>query len=402
MKITKLIIILFFLCSFTILATVCIIKQKQSQKDKDQIKDVVKVEEINNSENEEKKPEKADPIKVLIEGMTIEEKVGQMFIMGFEGYEMDENITTMLIEKHLGGVILFSKNIDSIDQTRSLIRDLEATNTSKIKLFMSLDEEGGIVSRIPKELGSFEGAYQVGAVNDLDYAFNHGKAIGEAVKGLGFNMNFAPVLDVNSNPNNPVIGVRAFSSDSQVVKLIGTQVFKGIDAAGVISVGKHFPGHGDTDVDSHFGLPIISKTKEELEKIELIPFRYAVKEGIPAIMVSHLFLPKLDDNDVATMSKAIVTDLLRKSLNFKGVVITDDMIMEGAKVKYTTDQGAVKAIEAGVDVIIISTGYDEQQAAINKVISSVKEGTINEDRINESVDRILNLKLKYNMINFSK
>lgn len=400
MKIIKPSIILFFLCSFTILATGCIKKQQQSQEYKNEVKETVNIEEKNISNEEEKKTEKADPIKELIDKMTLEEKVGQMFIMGFEGYTMDENITRLLTEKHLGGVILFSQNIDTIKQTRTLISNLEAANNSKAKLFMSLDEEGGTVSRIPKEMGAFEAAWQVGAVNDLAYAFNHGSAIGEAVKSLGFNMDFAPVLDVNSNPNNPVIGGRAFSSDPQVVKAIGTQVFKGINAAGVISVGKHFPGHGDTDVDSHYGLPIINKTKEELDNLELIPFRYAIEEGIPAIMVSHLLLPQLDEYHVASMSKAIVTDLLRKTLNFKGVVVTDDMIMEGAKGKFTTAEGTVKAIEAGVDVIIISTDYDEQQGAIDKVISAVKEGIISEDRINESVYRILDLKLKYNMIDF--
>lgn len=400
MKIIKPSIILFFLCSFTILATGCIKKQQQSQEYKNEVKETVNIEEKNISNEEEKKTEKADPIKELIDKMTLEEKVGQMFIMGFEGYTMDENITRLLTEKHLGGVILFSQNIDTIKQTRTLISNLEAANNSKAKLFMSLDEEGGTVSRIPKEMGAFEAAWQVGAVNDLAYAFNHGSAIGEAVKSLGFNMDFAPVLDVNSNPNNPVIGGRAFSSDPQVVKAVGTQVFKGINAAGVISVGKHFPGHGDTDVDSHYGLPIINKTKEELENLELIPFRYAIEEGIPAIMVSHLLLPQLDEYHVASMSKAIVTDLLRKTLNFKGVVVTDDMIMEGAKEEFTTAEGTVKAIEAGVDVIIISTDYDEQQGAIDKVISAVKEGIISEDRINESVYRILDLKLKYNMIDF--
>lgn len=400
MKIIKQCIILFFLCFFTILASGCIIKKQQSQEEKNQIKETIKIQEKNKFSTEEKESQKDDPLKVLIKKMTIEEKVGQMFIMGFEGYTMDENITKLLVDKHLGGVILFSRNIDTIEQTRGLIRDLEAANNNKARLFMSLDEEGGTVSRIPKEMGAFEAAWQVGAVNDLNYAFNHGKAIGEAVKSLGFNMDFAPVLDVNSNPNNPVIGGRAFSSDPQVVKNMGTQVFKGIDEAGIISVGKHFPGHGDTDVDSHFGLPIINKTKEELENLELVPFTYAIEKNIPAIMVSHLLLPQLDKEDVASMSKAIVTDLLRGSLNFKGVVITDDMIMEGAKEKFTTVEGTIKAIEAGVDIIIISTDYDEQQGAINYVISAVKEGVISEDRINESVYRILNLKLNYGMIDF--
>ncbi len=257
---------------------------------------------------------------------------------------------------------------------------------------MSVDEEGGVVSRIPKEMGRFESAWDVGATGDLNYAFEHGKAIGETIKSLGFNLDFAPVLDVNSNPNNPVIGNRAFSDDPEIVKKMGTEVYKGLKSAGVLGVGKHFPGHGDTDVDSHVGVPVINKSLDELKKLELIPFKYAIDNGVEMIMVGHLYLPQLDKDYVASISENIVTKLLREELGFNGVVVTDDMIMEGVKGKYPTNESAVKAIEAGNDIIIVSSGIHDQNSAIDGVVEAVRNGIITEKRINESVYRILKLK----------
>lgn len=350
--------------------------------------------EKNNSVEElgEEEPE-VDLIQNEIDSMSLEEKVGQMFIVGFDGYEVDENIINLIKNKKIGGIILFSKNINTVNQTKKLIENLNELNSeNKFKLFMSLDEEGGIVSRIPKEMGQFESAWDVGATGDLNYAFEHGKAIGETIKSLGFNLDFAPVLDVNSNPNNPVIGIRAFSDDPEIVKKMGTEVYKGLRSKGILGVGKHFPGHGDTDVDSHVGVPVINKSLDELKNLELIPFKYAIDNGVDMIMVSHLYLPQLDKEYVASISKNIVTKILREELGFNGVIVTDDMIMEGIKGKYPTNESAVKAREAGDDVIIVSAGIYDQNNAIDGVIKAVRDGIISENRINESVYRILKLK----------
>ncbi|WP_346935188.1 glycoside hydrolase family 3 N-terminal domain-containing protein [Clostridium sp.] len=350
--------------------------------------------EKNNSVEElgEEEPE-VDLIQNEIDSMSLEEKVGQMFIVGFDGYEVDDNIINLIKNKKIGGIILFSKNINTVNQTKKLIENLNELNSeNKFKLFMSLDEEGGIVSRIPKEMGQFESAWDVGATGDLNYAFEHGKAIGETIKSLGFNLDFAPVLDVNSNPNNPVIGIRAFSDDPEIVKKMGTEVYKGLRSKGILGVGKHFPGHGDTDVDSHVGVPVINKSLDELKNLELIPFKYAIDNGVDMIMVSHLYLPQLDKEYVASISKNIVTKILREELGFNGVIVTDDMIMEGIKGKYPTNESAVKAIEAGDDVIIVSAGIYDQNNAIDGVIKAVRDGIISENRINESVYRILKLK----------
>jgi len=348
----------------------------------------------NNSVEElgEEEPQ-VDLIQNEIDAMSLEEKVGQMFIVGFNGYEVDDNIINLIKNKKVGGIILFSKNINTVNQTKKLIESLNELNSeNKFKLFMSVDEEGGIVSRIPKEMGQFESAWDVGVTGDLNYAFEHGKAIGETIKSLGFNLDFAPVLDVNSNPNNPVIGIRAFSDDHETVKKMGTQVYKGLRSTGILGVGKHFPGHGDTNVDSHVGVPVINKSLEELKNLELIPFKYAIDNGVDMIMVSHLYLPQLDKEYVASISKNIVTKLLREELGFNGVIVTDDMIMEGVKGKYPTSESAVKAIEAGDDVIIVSAGIHDQNSAIDGVIEAVRNGIISEKRIDESVYRILRVK----------
>lgn len=392
-KLTKIIKIVVVICTTIILFCGCSIISKESKyNSKINIEDN-SIEENNSKEEFGEDESQVDLIQDKIDSMSLEEKVGQMFIVGFDGFEVDDNIINLIKNKKVGGIILFSKNINTVDETKKLIENLNKLNgENKVKLFMSVDEEGGVVSRIPKEMGHFESARDVGATGDLNYAFEHGKAIGETIKSLGFNLDFAPVLDVNSNPNNPVIGIRSFSDDPEIVKKMGTEVYKGLKSTGVLGVGKHFPGHGDTAVDSHVGVPVINKSLEELKKLELIPFKYAIDNGVEMIMVGHLYLPQLDKDYVASISKNIVTKLLREELGFNGVVVTDDMIMEGVKGKYPTNESAIKAIEAGNDLIIVSAGIQDQNSAIDGVIEAVRSGVISEKRINESVYRILKLK----------
>lgn len=392
-KLTKIIKIVVVICTTIILFCGCSIINKESKyNSKINIEDN-SIEENNSKEEFGEDESQVDLIQDKIDSMSLEEKVGQMFIVGFDGFEVDDNIINLIKNKKVGGIILFSKNINTVNETKKLIENLNKLNgENKVKLFMSVDEEGGVVSRIPKEMGHFESAWDVGATGDLNYAFEHGKAIGETIKSLGFNLDFAPVLDVNSNPNNPVIGIRSFSDDPEIVKKMGTEVYKGLKSTGVLGVGKHFPGHGDTAVDSHVGVPVINKSLEELKKLELIPFKYAIDNGVEMIMVGHLYLPQLDKDYVASISKNIVTKLLREELGFNGVVVTDDMIMEGVKGKYPTNESAIKAIEAGNDLIIVSAGIQDQNSAIDGVIEAVRSGVISEKRINESVYRILKLK----------
>lgn len=403
----KIIIITGVVCLGVNILTACSPKEKseikeeaQQEKEENNIGDNSKnqEEELEQEYSKEETIEtsKKDEILELMDTMSINEKIGQMFIIGFEGYEPDEYIKELIVKNHVGGIILFSKNISTVEQTKILINELNQLNSeNKVKLFMSVDEEGGMVSRIPKEMGAFEAAWDVGSTGDLIYAYEHGKAIGTTLKSLGFNVDFAPVLDVNSNPNNPVIGTRAFSNDPYVVRDMAVQVYKGLKEEGIIAVGKHFPGHGDTSVDSHLAVPVIDKSLKQLEEIELIPFEYAIKEEIPMIMTSHLMMPQLDGKEVASLSEIIMKDILRGKLNFNGVTISDDMVMGGITENYRVEEGTVKAIEAGQDMVILSSGYENQIAAIEAVKKAVNDGRISEEKINESVYRILTLKREY-------
>ena len=344
--------------------------------------------------------ENIDVIQNKIDTMSLDEKIGQLVTIGFEGYTMDDNITNLIKEQKVGGVILFSKNVENSNQLLSLINSIKTNNSqNKIPLFVSIDEEGGRVSRMPKEITKLPSNGVIGKRNDGDLSYKIGKIIGEELKTFGFNMNFAPVLDINSNPNNPVIGDRSFGNNPDIVNKLGIKTMEGLIQNNIVPVVKHFPGHGDTSVDSHIGLPVVNKDLTELSDFELIPFKEAIKNNVDAIMVSHILLNKIDPNYPSSMSKAVITDMLRENLKFPGVVITDDMTM-GAIVKYyDIGDAAVKSINAGSDIILVCHNYDNALKVINSLKTAAQNNIITAERINESVYRILKLKEKYNINN---
>ncbi|EOR24811.1 lipoprotein ybbD [Niallia nealsonii AAU1] len=235
----------------------------------------------------------------------------------------------------------------------------------------------------------------IGNKNDKEYAYRIGRKIGENVKSFGFNLDYAPVLDINSNPENPVIGDRSFGNNADIVHDIGIQVMKGIQAEKVISVVKHFPGHGDTVVDSHIQLPKVNKSLTQLQNLELIPFEYAINNGADVVMVAHILLPKLDKTYPASMSKAVITDLLRNQLHFDGVVITDDMTMGAIVDNFEIGEAAVDSILAGSDIILVAHDYTNIRTVIKSIKTAVENNIITEDRINESVERVMELKNNY-------
>lgn len=342
--------------------------------------------------------EEKDPIKEQIENMTIDDKIGQMLIVGLEGYEMDENARTMIEKNHIGGFILYGSNVENSSQLLSLINTLKRANAAnRISLFISVDEEGGRISRMPKGFRKLPSNREIGKQNSADLSRRIGRLLADEVKAFGYNMDYAPVLDINSNPKNPVIGDRAFGSKSEIVSKLGVETMKGIQEGGVIPVVKHFPGHGDTSVDSHIGLPQVENDLERLKSFELIPFEQAIKNGADAIMVAHILLPKLDEENPATLSKAIISDLLRKQLDFDGVVITDDMTMGAIIENYDIGSAAVKSVAAGSDIVLVAHGYDNGSKVLGSLKDAVSSGLISEARINESVYRILKLKRKYNV-----
>ncbi|MBW9152768.1 beta-N-acetylhexosaminidase [Clostridium estertheticum] len=335
-----------------------------------------------------------------VDSMNLDEKIGQLVIVGLDGYTTNNNITNLIKNYKVSGVILFSKNVENSNQLVSLINSIKTNNSlNKAPLFVSVDEEGGRVSRMPYELKKLPSNKIIGNMNDSDLSYNIGKTIGDELKIYGFNMDFAPVLDINSNPNNPIIGDRSFGNNSNIVSKLGIKTMKGMSNNNIIPVVKHFPGHGDTSVDSHIGLPVVNKDIKALNNFELLPFKNAIKNNADAIMVAHILLSKIDNENPASMSKVVITDILRKKLEFNGVVITDDMTM-AAIMKYNDiGDAAIKSFNAGSDIILVCHEYNNELKVINSLKAAVQSKIISEKRLNESVYRILKLKEKYKLNN---
>ncbi len=330
--------------------------------------------------------------------LTLKQKISQMFIVGFRGENYSSNKYFMqFLENGLGGVIFFSHNIKSTNQFKELISSLKTK--SKYEMFFSIDQEGGNVERTEnihggKKYLSANAAYKMG----LSFLQNQTKEIALEIKSYGINMNFAPVLDVNTNPNNPIIGTRAFSSKTEEVSEAMKVVLKEYKRFGIIATGKHFPGHGASVSDSHKTLPIIDVNIEDLNRIHINPFKQAIEMEIPAIMAAHAAYPAIDKENIpASLSSKIITDILRKELNFKGLIITDDMEMNGVK-GFSRIEACIKAINAGVDMFIYRDASKEVFELIENIENAIKEGIISEEQINAAVNRILGIKYQYGII----
>ena len=354
-------------------------------------------EESSNEYNTEKHTEETkelDKIKEKIDSMTLEQKIGQLFIVGFEGDIINDEIIDLVKNQEVGGLIYFSRNVVDSNQIITLNNEIKAIKKD-IPLFISVDEEGGVVSRVPDEFLKLPSSGYIGKFDDENLSYNIGSIIAKELKSLGFNMDFAPVLDIDSNPNNTVIGERAFGNNADIVSKLGIKTMEGLRDGGIIPVVKHFPGHGDTDIDSHYGLPIVTKTLEELNNLEFIPFKNAIENGADVVMVSSIILSSIDSEYPATMSKKVTTDILRNKLNFDGVIATDDMTMGAIMDNYNLTDAVIMAINAGNDLILVCHGYDDIIKSISAVKDAVSSNIISEERIDESVYRILKLKEKY-------
>lgn len=349
-------------------------------------------------EKDEEPEEEIDPILEQIEGMSLEEKVGQLVTIGIEGYTMDETAMRIIKEYHVGGIILFGRNVKNPTQLLQLINSLKEENSKKdIPLFISVDEEGGKVSRVPSELIKIPTSREIGKRNNRNFSYEIGNVLGTIVKAFGFNINFAPVLDIDSNPRNPVIGDRSYGPDEKIVSEVGIEVMRGLQASGVIPVVKHFPGHGDTSVDSHISLPAINKDLDSLMEFELIPFKEAIDNGADAVMIAHILFNKVDSENPSTLSKVIITDILRKKLEFDGVIFTDDLTMGAIMENYDIGEAAIKSIMAGSDILLVCHGYENSIRVLDELMKAVEDGRISEERIDESVYRVLKLKEKYKL-----
>ncbi|GAA4829385.1 beta-N-acetylhexosaminidase [Paenibacillus vulneris] len=336
-----------------------------------------------------------DPIQDLVNSMTLEEKLGQMVLFGVEGTVLDDTTRNHITKDHVGGFIFFGPNIKDSHQAWSLFQSMQKENASaKLPLLLGVDQEGGRVSRLPKELPAFPASQAVGAAQDPDYAYKVGSTLAHALGAFGLNIDFAPVLDVNSNLNNPVIGDRSFGSTAEAVNRMAIPEMKGIQSGGVIPVVKHFPGHGDTSVDSHKELPIVQHDLQRLRTVEFAPFAEAIRQGADAVMVAHLLVTKLDPKLPASLSPVIIQQYLRGELGFNGVVITDDMTMEAIGSTMPIDKAAVQAVQAGADIVLVGHEPAKERAVLNALLQAAREGALKQETIDASVYRIAKLKTK--------
>lgn len=367
-------------------------------------KDIVNPDNGQSSEPNTEEPVVEEPIEVdtineKLLKMSLEEKIGQLLIIGLEDKVVNDTTRIMIEEYKVGGFIYFARNIESNIQLLKLTKDLKSLNENNpVPLFVSIDEEGGRVSRLPKEYRRLPESKIIGDFNDPQLSYKYGELLGLRLNTIGINLNFAPVLDINSNPNNPVIGNRSFGKTAEVVSTNGIALLKGIESTGVIPTVKHFPGHGDTSIDSHINLPIVNKKLKELKGLELMPFKLAIEENVDMIMVAHILFPELDPLYPSTMSKKIITELLRKDLGYDGVVISDDMTMGAIIENYTLDGAVLEFLKAGGDIALICHGQDNPIKVINFIKESINNGEITLEEIDEKVYRILSLKEKYKLI----
>jgi beta-N-acetylhexosaminidase len=331
--------------------------------------------------------------------MSLEQKVGQVFMLGFVGTSLNDSNRALVQGLHLGGVTLFARNIDSALQVAQLDAELQ-TIADPVPLFISVDQEGGLVVRVTDGASILPGNMALGATGDSSLARRVAEASASELLAMGINMDLAPVVDVNTNPLNPVIGVRSFGSDVNLVSEFGAQTVRGLQSSGVSAVGKHFPGHGDTDVDSHRDLPVVTHTLDRLQSLELLPFRAAMQAGVDGIMTAHVYLPAIESQaDLpATLSKTVLTDLLREQLGYSGLILTDALDMDAIKKDRSAAEAAVEAFEAGADMLLIAGINADDRAKLADgppaLLAAVKLGRVSEARLDTSVLRILEVKAR--------
>ena len=384
-----------------------------------------------------------DEIEAILYGMTLEEKVGQMMIASFRVWkelpeggsdrndtvenaeeeipavnvtELNDPIRECLADYHFGGTVLFAQNCADAEQTLRLVAELQSANQAGggLPLLVAVDQEGGSVARLGFGTTG-PGSMALAATGDAENARAMAAIYGEELRLLGINSDYAPVMDVNSNPNNPVIGVRSFSDDAEVVSRFGGAFIEGLKGEGIVATLKHFPGHGDTDTDSHTGLPLIDRSYEELKALDLVPFQSAIDGGADMVMTAHIQFPQIETETYtststgeeiylpATMSRAILTDILRGDMGFEGVIVTDALDMGAIHDNFTDEDVIRLTIDAGADMLMLPIITDTDLFRRNKdmvdtAVRLVREGEIDEARIDESVRRILTLKKKYGLL----
>ncbi|MEK5060841.1 beta-glucosidase [Paenibacillus sp. FSL H7-0326] len=336
-------------------------------------------------------------VEALLARLSLREKIGQLLLCGLPGPELTEPLAKFIKAHPVGGIIYFARNVESPGQVAQLTHQLQTTarEASQLPLLISIDQEGGMVARIADGITLFPGNMAIAAAGASDDAYEAALASGKELSALGINLNFAPVLDVNNNPLNPVIGVRSFGESAQMVAEYGAQAVRGYQDAGVSACAKHFPGHGDTAADSHLDLPMVPHDLERMKGLELTPFVKAIEEGVDFIMSAHIYFPALEaEKKPATLSSSVLTGLLRDQLGYEGMIMTDCMEMHAIADTYGTVEASVMALEAGADLVLISHTHELLTGAYQAIEQAVLSGRLTEERIDESVRRLLSLKIR--------
>jgi len=333
-----------------------------------------------------------------VKELSIQEKIGQMIIIGMDTNYITDRIKTMITKYKIGGIILYRKNFNTYEKMLELIKQLKELNKSnKIPLFISIDQEGGRVNRMPQEILNLPPANVIASCGNEDLVKKSAELTGQLLKKSGFNLNFAPVLDIKNFSNQHAIGDRCFGDNKETVAKYGIATMKSLQKQGIIPVIKHFPGHGSTTKDSHYFLPIINKKFKDLENEDMYPFEQAIKNGADCLLVGHLLIKKITGFYPASLSRNFISRYIRKKYKYNGVIFTDDLKMKAIKYIYGPVNAVTKAFKAGNDIIIFRFNKDEEKNSIEKILKLVKTGKIKESRINRSVKRIINLKEKYNV-----
>ncbi|CAM4516416.1 beta-N-acetylhexosaminidase [Paenibacillus xylanexedens] len=334
----------------------------------------------------------------LLNDLTLEQKVGQLLMCGFHSQHADEQITRLIRDYHVGGVIYFRRNVESVDQLTRLSAELQdmAAEAGALPLMISVDQEGGMVARIDQEgMTQVPGNMALGATGNPEYTLECAQILGRELKSIGIDMNLAPVVDVNNNPLNPVIGVRSYGEHAESVAAHGVAAITGYQSQGIAATAKHFPGHGDTAVDSHLGMVTVPHDRNRLEQMELLPFRKAIEAGVDAIMTAHVMFPSIEPEPIpATLSHKVLTGLLREEMGFEGIIITDCLEMHAISKPYGVAEAAVRAVEAGADLILVSHTLHDQVAALEGIYEAVRTGRISEEVIHQALERIMTWKRK--------
>jgi beta-N-acetylhexosaminidase len=332
--------------------------------------------------------------------MSSERHNGQLFMAGFDGYEPSEGILDLIAHEELGGIVLFTRNLRDARQTLALTTALQVAAQGaghRLPLLIAIDQENGIVRRLGHDATNFPGNMALGAAGDQQLVYDVALATGRELRALGINMNLAPVADVNSNAANPVIGVRSFGEDPQMVGRMVGAATRGYMAAGVVATLKHFPGHGDVSADSHLDLPVVDRSLDRLETVELPPFAAGIAADVPAVMTAHIALPALHDGEIipSTLSSVVLKGLLRERLGFGGMIITDCLEMRAIAGLVGEPRGALLALQAGADHVLISHTLDRQRESLELVRAAARSGELSAETVNSAVEHVLALKRRF-------